>query len=151
ATSLAEAKRKADDLCAAVFRDPGTKNLARVPFLLTLMATVHRNSVSLPNGRARLYKLITDAYVEKREEEKGLPAARFPAADRWACLAQVGLEMQQRRAAGEEGAAALSATAADVRRWVAEALKEDADRASDFLDHLARRTGLLAPRGEDRY
>src|SRR5262249_1265946 len=70
AASDAVARSRATDLCDAIFRDPGTTSTARIPFLLTLMATVHRNNVTLPNGRARLYKLITDAYVEKREESK---------------------------------------------------------------------------------
>src|SRR5262249_1916186 len=148
-----EAKRKAADLTEAVFRDPGTTSLARIPFLLTLMATVHRNNATLPNGRARLYKLITDAYVEKREADKRMPLARFLAAERWACVTQVGLEMQFRRtAAGEpEQEQALFASEQDVGRWLAVALKQDAGRAGEFLDHLGRRTGLLLPRGEGRY
>jgi internalin A len=149
--STSEARRKADDLRAAVFRDPGTMHLARIPFLLTLMASSHRDNVTLPNGRARLYKLITDAYVEKREVDKKLPQARFPTADQWACLTQVGLEMQQRRIASKEGEGTLLAGEDEVRRWLAAALKQDAGRAGDYLDYLARRTGLLLPRGEGQY
>jgi internalin A len=82
-----------------------------------------------------------------------MPLARFPAADQWAGLTQVGLEMQLRRAAVEEPESehALFASEEDVRRWLAAALKQDAGRAGEFLDHLARRTGLLLPRGEWRY
>ena len=153
ATSDAEVRRKATDLSEALFREPGTTSLARVPFLLTLMATVHRNNVTLPNGRARLYKLIVDAYVEKREADKRLSTARFPAADQWACLTKVGLEMQLRRTATMSSSKepALLAAENDVAGWLAAALKQDSGRAQDFLDYLARRTGLLLPRGEGRY
>ncbi len=151
--SGSEAKRRSDVLVHAVFRDPSTTSLARVPFLLTLMATVHRNNITLPNGRALLYKLIAEAYVQKRVEAAGLPQRGFPPQQQWACLARVGVELQLRRSAPgrAERDTFLYASPTDVREWLMGVLNRDAGRTSDFLEHLGRRTGLFLPRNEERY
>lgn len=146
-----DAPGRAAELTKAVSANAGTKGLARIPFLLTQMAMIHRNDVTLPNGRAKLYARIADAYVEKREEQKGMPLARFPRGKQLECLALVAVRMQLRRAGAgseEEYEQALFASDEDVRGWLGEVVKAN---AADFLGHLGKRTGLLLPRGEERY
>ena len=149
-----DVKRRTENLLEAVFSDLATTGLARVPFLLMLMATVHRNNVTLPNGQAKLYRLITDAYVETRPKTAGLSLGTCSPTQQWGCLTRVAMSMQQRRAsAANDGAAteALFAGTEDMRAWLMAALDGDAGRAREFLGHLTRRTGLLLPRGEDRF
>ena len=150
ATSEADATKRAEDLREAIFRDEGTTSLARIPFLLTLMAMVHRNNVNLPNGRAKLYREIADNYVEKREATKGMLVECLPR-EQWECLAQVGIEMQLRRASAAKDEGSLFASGEDVKGWLTAVVKSMPERVPKFIDHLGRRTGLLMPRGEDRY
>ena len=147
--SGSEAKRRSDVLVHAVFRDPSTTSLARVPFLLTLMATVHRNNITLPNGRALLYKLIAEAYVQKRVEAAGLPQRGFPPQQQWACLARVGVELQLRRRPGRaERDTFLYASPTDVREWLMGVLNRDAGaRATSLSTWAGGRACSYAQRG----
>ncbi|MGH9937330.1 MAG: NACHT domain-containing protein, partial [Blastocatellia bacterium] len=144
-----------ESLKLALDQNDRVKRLASNPSLLTLMALIHRVTAHLPSGRVRLYDKIVEAYLETIDRYRKLGVS-FPASleemKRW--LARVGWEMQSRRDTGQE--TELLAGRADVMRWLKAAIeaegREDAEaEAHDFLDYVARRSGLLIPRGPDQF
>ena len=143
-------------LVKAVHADDGILRLARIPHLLTMMALIHRIEATLPQERALLYDRIAEAYLESIDKYRGIysGAADLPFKKRW--LARVGFEMQRRRAAqNEPGHSEILVDAADVLGWVRAEMERHptpgADTPEEFLQFVKRRSGLLLPRGENRY
>jgi internalin A len=150
-TSKLRIERGAADLCGAIRRDPGTSSLSRLPYLLTLMALIHRVDARLPNGRALLYGKIAEAYLQTIDDFRNLQQRPEALATKKRWLARVGYEMQLRRGEQQEDQGAIVAPASDVCCWVAQAMlprKAAETEAQEFVDYIARRTGLLLPRGE---
>ncbi len=155
-----EAREKTADLLAALNRSEVTQRLARTPNLLALMAIVHRERAHLPDGKALLYDEIANAYINtidsQRKIEPGDALAPFGWKERKAWLARVGFEMQQRRSAEAEEANrddGVLASEADVLAWLTDAMRasgvaQPKRTASAYLGWVARRSGLLLPRGE---
>lgn len=163
----------AEQFITALFRDKTTRRLARNPQLLTLMALVYRVRAHLPDGRALLYDLIAEAYLESIDKARNISTSAADAAPwqekrRW--LARVGFEMQFRRTAqkGQEDKNSSSyswerqnerellATRTEVLGWLAEATLESGYSANpgfvdSYLHWVARRSGLLLPRGEEQF
>lgn len=158
-----QAVQRGQNLLGAIRQDASTLRLARIPNLLTLMALVHRVRARLPHGRALLFSEIATAYLESIDEFRGLLKPDHPLAQKRRWLARVAFEMQQRRAAAavsdsgeDEAARPILATGADVRAWVEQAMSEsgfgrDPAAAAEFVDYVGRRSGLLLPRGQDRF
>ena len=143
-------------LVKAVHADDGILRLARIPHLLTMMALIHRIEATLPQERALLYDRIAEAYLESIDKYRGIysGAADLPFKKRW--LARVGFEMQRRRTAqSEPGRSEVLVDAADVFGWVRAEMERHplpgADTPEKFLQFVKRRSGLLLPRGENRY
>ena len=143
-------------LVKAVHADDGILRLARIPHLLTMMALIHRIEATLPQERALLYDRIAEAYLESIDKYRGIysGAADLPFKKRW--LARVGFEMQRRRAAqNEPDRSEILVDAADVLGWVRAEMERHplpgADTPEKFLQFVKRRSGLLLPRGENRY
>ena len=141
----------------AVNENSGTKRLARVPYLVTLMALIHRKATRLPHGRTDLYDRIATAYLESIDVTRDLDQLPYslPQKKRW--LAEVGFQMQLRRTTEQRSARAKSAdilaTTAEVSRWLSKAMNESGgedpdEEAKVVLDYFASRSGLLVPRGE---
>ncbi len=173
----------AEQFIKALFRDETTRSLARNPQLLTLMALVYRVRAQLPDGRALLYDLIAEAYLESIDQARNITTSAADAAPwrekrRW--LARVGFELQYRRmgtasSTGQEsktdavsktasvsghvqgeGEQELLATRKDVLGWLAAAMHESGYSANpgfvdSYLHWVARRSGLLLPRGEELF
>jgi len=144
------------DFIQALFRDQTTLRLARSPQLLTLMALIYRVRAQLPDGRALLYDLITEAYLESIDKARKLESDRYPWREKRRWLARVGFELQYRRSQTDGDEPELLARRSEVRDWVAEAMKAsgykaDAAFVDSYLDWVARRSGLLLLRGEDQY
>lgn len=158
--SEAEAREKSDDLVAAISRHLVTKRLARTPNLLTLMAVVHRERADLPDGKALLYDEIANAYINTIDVSRKLTygpdrLAHHDWKERKSWLAYVGFRMQMRRSAQDDTAGIL-ANGDEVCDWLAEAMEKagvgDARSAArEYLGWVARRSGLLLPRGENIY
>ena len=143
-------------LVKAVHADDGILRLARIPHLLTMMALIHRIEATLPQERALLYDRIAEAYLESIDKYRGIysGAADLPFKKRW--LARVGFEMQRRRTAqNAPGRSEVLVDAADVLGWVRAEMERHplpgADTPEKFLQFVKRRSGLLLPRGENRY
>ena len=152
-------------LIQALTQNDRVKRLANNPQLLTLIALVHRVTANLPSGRVELYDKIVEAYLETIQvfRKLGTPA-RLDEMKRW--LANVGWRMQLRR---DEGAVSKEAVTGakqgdellvsrpEIKSWLVEAIErergaEEAPIAAErFLDYVARRSGLLVPRGPEEF
>ena len=148
---------------AGVMRDPVALQLARTPNLLVMAAQVFGITNTLPDGRAKLYEAITKAYLESIDQRYGLVDQRYSLEQKKAWLAAVGYQMQLRRSAGDAGSAVsaegvrdLLVAEADVVAWLNEAMRdsdlEPNERyATEFVNAIARRSGLFIPRAEGQY
>jgi energy-coupling factor transporter ATP-binding protein EcfA2 len=150
-----------ESLMRALNQNDRVKRLAHNPQLLTLIALIHRVMANLPSGRVELYDKIVEAYLETIQVARKLGTpARLDEMKRW--LARVGWEMQKRR---EEEVNKPQSNQSDdllvsrqeVRQWLIEAIAKERgeaeapEMADHFLDYVARRSGLLVPRGPDEF
>lgn len=157
------ASHDAGQFVEAIQADSSIHALARLPQLLTLMALIHRIGARLPDGRAILYAEISQAYLRSIDSARGLAVApnESPWQEKQRWLARVGFEMQCLRAeAGGDKTAGdgreLLATRQQVLEWIRSAMAmsgyaHEAESAPEYLDWVARRSGLLLPRGNDLF
>ena len=156
-----------EEFLRALYAHETVTRLARTPYILALMALIYRVKAKLPHGRAHLYQQISEAYLQIIDEYRGLRELGFPLEEKRRWLARVAFEMQLRRSQqggptkeGEAvpvyaGGTDVLADEAEVAGWIAEAMDEsgfgrDKGAASEFLDYIVRRSGLLLPRGPNR-
>ena len=156
------------DLLRAIKASKDILELARTPNLLSLMAIVHRERANLPNGRALLYKEIANAYLNtidtQRKLSPGDVLARYPVEIREGWIAYIGFQMQALRAGQTDNGnlphdqdnIGILVEKASVLTWLADAMTmsnmpQATQHAEEFLAWVARRSGLLLPRGEDWY
>lgn len=90
-----EAHRQTKALLQQIDGDKTLTKLAENPLLLTLMATVHQQSQSLPRQRVELYRMICEVLLEKRQEAKGIPS-QLSATDKRSVLEPLALELMKR-------------------------------------------------------
>lgn len=156
--SKTEAQSKASDLVKALQEDGSTLRLARTPNLLTMMALLHRVKARLPHGRTLLYEDIAHAYLHTIDDYRKLHVGEnysLQHKKRW--LARVAWELQSRRSLSKgKGASSILASKEDLLRWFSEAMAEsgisDSEKsAHEFLDYIAKRSGLLIPRSEHAF
>jgi|GEM_PF-586479 len=150
-----ERQQRARELVGAIASNEGTRHLARIPNLLTLIALIYRVYRWLPHGRAMLYEHIAEAYLQSIDRFRGLDGLKFSLAEKKRWLAYVGFQMQLRRGSQKQRHREILANQDQVHRWIAEAMSpsvEDAKGSAKlFLDYIARRSGLLLPRGEGHF
>jgi hypothetical protein len=178
--SAAQEGASCEAFLQALRANAATQQLARNPQVLTLMALVFRARLNLPQGRALLYEYIAQAYLESIDKARGLNDDQFFWQEKKRWLARIGFEMQLRRvseecarrkANGESEPPTTTDTALpekvgggpgilfskqEVIAWVSEAMRRtrsDVDEAlaCSFLDNIARRSGLLLPKGDGQY
>lgn len=156
-----EAREQTVNLLSALKQSKSTYELARTPNLLSLIAIVYRERAQLPDGRALLYKEISNAYINTIDKQRRIEVNNGLLRHDWAVregwLAFVGFKMQmERSAAGKYNRSGILVEKSKVLSWLIEAMtpffNEDTERnAIIFLDWVARRSGLLLPRGDDLY
>ncbi len=153
------ARQKTNDLLTAIAQSPTTRQLARTPNLLSMMAMVHREHAHLPDGKALLYEEIANAYINTIDQQrKILPndaLAPYPWKARKGWLAYIAFQMQLRRS-DEQQDDGLLVDEQDVLEWLSTAMRvsgvaQPEATAQEYLRWVARRSGLLLPRGEKRY
>ena len=164
-------RTQSKELLEAIRSDEATTKLGRIPNLLTMMALIFRVRARLPHGRALLYTEIAQAYLETIDGWRRILARpeTLPERRRW--LARIGFEMQRKRIrqrmtpaeteldtllSGDDQPKEILATGDEVRQWVAAAMVDGGrdgseEDAADFVDYLAKRSGLLLPRGQDQF
>jgi internalin A len=154
-----EAKQRTSDLLISLAQSEITEKLARTPNLLSLMAIVHRERAHLPDGKALLYDEIVNAYLNTIDTHRQIgddgSLARFGWKEKKAWLAYVGFKLQESRE-WSSSSTGIIASGEQVLGWLDEAIEESGVEdhvlvARDFLGWVARRSGLLLPRGENRY
>jgi len=150
--------QNAKDFVAAIAENHGTRRLARIPYLLTLMALIHHKNARLPHGRTELYERIATAYLEQIDLRRHLDQLPYslPQKRRW--LAEIAYRMQLQRTKASDGtqASQILATEAAVKRWLRNAMKASSaqgtkEEVNALLDYFAKRSGLLLPRGEGMF
>lgn len=149
----------AKELVGAVRADDSTTKLGRIPNLLTMMALIYRIEAQLPHGRARLYAKIAQAYLETIDKWRKLQRTTEEWADRRRWLARVGFEMQRQRTARDQYGGVnkeILASGEEVRGWIAAEMAVSGKTigehdAAEFVEYLAKRSGLLLPRGQDQF
>jgi internalin A len=151
-----ERQRSLESLREAIKRSDRIRRLASNPSLLILMTLIHRVTAELPSGRVKLYDKIVEAYLETIQRYRGLTMyeASLEEMKRW--LAFVGWEMQSQRAASKDGDSDILVSRAQLLAWLTQAMASDRpqatpEEAASFLDYIARRSGLLIPRGPEEF
>ena len=150
--------QNAKDFVTAIAENHGTRRLARIPYLLTLMALIHHKNARLPHGRTELYERIATAYLEQIDLRRHLDQLPYslPQKRRW--LAEIAYRMQLQRTKASDGTqtSQILATEASVKRWLRSAMKASSaqgttEEVNSLLDYFAKRSGLLLPRGEGMF
>ncbi len=67
-----EAEREQEELLAAVHRNPGVRRLAANPLLLTILALMKRQGVTLPERRVELYQKYVETLLKHWNLARGL-------------------------------------------------------------------------------
>lgn len=151
------AEDRVKDFLDAIRENQGTQQLARLPYLLTLMALIHHRNAQLPYGRTELYERIAQAYLESIDLRRQLDRLPYSLAQKKQWLAEIAYQMQLRRSKrGREQGATILAAKRNVRAWLRRAMKDvaarDAKREAEVvLEYFAKRSGLLLPRGEGQF
>lgn len=140
-----EARRRADlnakDLITAIEANERVQRLAVNPLLLSIIALVHRYRATLPQRRVELYEECTDVLLGYWDIAKGIVGELDPVRNRQV-LQPLALEMHQ--------CGLREMTRKEVEGILARELPKvggDAKRASEFLDNIRDRSGLLVERG----
>jgi hypothetical protein len=131
-----------------VITDPGLRELAETPLLLTTIVIVHTAQVTLPRERAVLYLRCVEILLRRWHKHKAgeLPLLQelgVSEQELLKALAAVAFEGYQR---GNEGEAA-DLTKKNVIAVLAKHLGSFAN-AEHFLEHVEDRAGLMLERGE---
>lgn len=139
---------------------PAPAALSRLPNLLTLFALVFRVLAEIPYGRSVLYGKVAEAYLESIDKARGFkPRFTRDRMERW--LAFVAFHLQKRRAEAAEQEP--NTTVEEILFPRSELVKlltvemnsisgaPSPEEAEGFLEFVARRSGLLIPRGEGQF
>ncbi len=148
------AQTRAEGMLQAIARNPGTVKLAAVPNLLSLLAIIYRTQNQLPHGRTELYDLIAKAYLEAIDTFRNLaqPDEHFEVKKAW--LARIAFQMQSDRSDKNSGEGrGILIAESDVVNLLIQSMhastrpQASEQEAKDYLDWIARRSGLFIPRG----
>ncbi len=151
ATRLAEsdAGRERKELLAAVYGNPGVRALATNPLLLTILALMKRQGVSLPERRVELYQKYVETLLKHWNLARGLdrpPSHDLDVLETLKILAPLALWMH------ETAPGVGLVKEQDLIRRLEEIFRErgegDPERvAGRFLEDVREHAGLLLDRG----
>ncbi len=155
ATGVAEldAAREREELLAAVHGNPGVRALATNPLLLTILAVMKRQGVSLPERRAALYQTCVETLLRHWNLARSLSGRSVAVLDEveiLKILAPLALWMHETSPGiGLVGEWDLRHKLEDLYR---ERKNVDAEGAArQFLEDVHKGTALLVDRGGKRY
>ena len=151
-----QAEKRAKDLAQAA-TTPSLMEIASNPMMLTSIAIIHQKDIGLPNERVKLYHLVVDVLIRRWQKYKTGEDGLSPSPELVGFLKDdLHLRATLERLAYEAHRAGLAEKeAADLPRSLALTLLEQADYlgtaglASEFLDYVDQRAGLLVGRGGD--
>lgn len=146
---------RVEDLLKATNGD--LSELAGNPMMLTSMAIIHQKEIGLPRERVRLYKLVVDVLLRRWQKHKLGEDQMTPSAGLLEFLKDERrlLDALERLAYEAHSAGRNKKEAADLSRKEALAILEQKEflkntgLASEFLDYVDQRAGLLKGNGGD--
>jgi len=147
------AKKEKDELIAAVNRNQSVGRLASNPLLLTILALMKRQGVTLPERRVELYKQYVDTLLKHWNLARGLDASKTREVDlpeTVEILAQVALWMHEQ--SPQKGLVKQE----DLRRRLDSVHKKRHVEnpiwaAREFLKDVRKDASLLVERGYEEY
>jgi formylglycine-generating enzyme required for sulfatase activity len=152
------AETEKQELLEAVFSNPGVERLASNPLLLTILALIKRQGVTLPHRRVELYELylrtLISAWNQARALDRRPVGPELDYLETARVLAPLALWLR------ETNPEAGLARRAEVERWLADYYQGDEwgllagearARARGFLAAVRRYSNLLVERGEGAY
>jgi formylglycine-generating enzyme required for sulfatase activity/energy-coupling factor transporter ATP-binding protein EcfA2 len=156
AHQAAEGEKK--ELLEAVFSNPGVQRLASNPLLLTVLALIKRQGVTLPHRRVELYELylktLISAWSQARALDRRPVGPELDYLETARVLAPLALWLR------ETNPGAGLARQAEVQRWLSDYYQGDEwglhagearQRARDFVAAVRKYSNLLVERGEGAY
>jgi len=135
-----------------------SRNLAEIssnPMMLTSMAIIHQEEVTLPRERVRLYKLVVDVLLRRWQKQK-LGEGKLTPSEKLAAFLMDGdriLDAMERLAYEAHLSAKGKKGSADLLRMRAVEILEDKrylndmGLANEFLNYVDQRAGLLKGNG----
>jgi formylglycine-generating enzyme required for sulfatase activity/energy-coupling factor transporter ATP-binding protein EcfA2 len=151
------AEKEREDLLAAIVPDSGIERLASNPLLLTIMALIKRQRVTLPRERVKLYELyletLISAWNKARALDKRPVGPEIDYLDTVQVLAPLALWLREENpTAGLVDRERIEGWLADYygREW-AEPPGPARQHARGFLASVRQYSNLLVERGEAQY
>ena len=152
-TAREEAGREREELVAAVHGNPGVRSLAANPLLLTILALMKRQGVSLPERRVELYQRYVETLLKHWNLARGLagrPAKDLDLIDTLRILQPLALWMHE--TSPGVGLVKEGDLHRELQRIFAERKERDPERAAhQFLADVREHTSLLLDRGGRQY
>jgi formylglycine-generating enzyme required for sulfatase activity/energy-coupling factor transporter ATP-binding protein EcfA2 len=151
------AARERDDLLASIRGSPGIERLASNPLLLTILALIKRQGVTLPQRRVELYELYLRTLINGWNKARSLyqrpVGPEMDYLETVQVLAPLGLWLRETNpTAGLVSRSALEEWLADFYRREWEMTPGPARReAREFLEAVRRYSNLLVERGREQY
>ncbi len=151
------AAQERDELLAAIWGSPGIERLASNPLLLTILALIKRQGVSLPQRRVELYELylrtLINAWNKARSLDQRPVGPEMDYLETVQVLAPLGLWLRESNpTAGLVSRAALEDWLTAYYRHEWELAPGPARReAREFLRAVNRYSNLLVERGQDQF
>ncbi len=156
--ALIAAERERISLIEALDANPGVANLASNPLLLTILALIKRQGVSLPNHRVELYELylktLISAWSKARALDKKPVGPPLDYLETVSVLGPLALSLR------EENPTYGLISEERLIDWLTDHFMgedwglrrgEARARARDFLDNVHKYSNLLLERGQGRY
>lgn len=153
ATAVADAERERQELLAAIGRNQSVRRLAANPLLLTILALMKRQGVTLPERRVELYNKYVETLLSSWNRARGLgrpPTRDLDVVQIMRILAPLALWMHE----VNPGAGLVKRE--DLRRKLCSIYEArgsahpEAD-ANQLLDDVHEYAGLLLARGPEEY
>lgn len=153
ATAHADAERERRELLEAIQRNPGVRNLAANPLLLTILALMKRQGITLPERRVELYDKYVEALLSSWNRARGLgrpPARDLDVVQTVRVLAPLALWMHE----VSPGVGLVKRE--DLRRKLESIYRDRGEpdpeaAAHQFMTDVREHAGLLLERGHDEY
>ncbi|HET91329.1 MAG TPA: NACHT domain-containing protein [Chloroflexi bacterium] len=151
------AEEERQDLLNAILPDSGIERLASNPLLLTIMALIKRQRVTLPHQRVKLYELYLETLISAWNKARALdkrpvgPEVRY--LETVQVLAPLALWLR------EESPSAGLVSREQAERWLMDYYRREWDEspgparrsAREFLRGVRNYSNLLVERGQNRY
>jgi formylglycine-generating enzyme required for sulfatase activity/energy-coupling factor transporter ATP-binding protein EcfA2 len=153
----AQATKERDELLTSIFANPGIEQLASNPLLLTILALIKRQGVTLPEQRVELYELYLKTLIHAWNKARALD--RRPVGPELNYLDTVQVLSPLALWLRETNPTAGLVPRTDLEGWLTKYYQEEWGKprgealstARTFLESVRRYSNLLVERGKDHY